>query len=560
MAIKIQKRQVEPQTVQLSAPTFPTANPDAFGQDVARAQGEMGEAVGQLGQLLGQRALQKQKERNDRYMLDVDANFRKAVTQKLWDQSEESFMQDGKKYKRKKGLMLREGTNALGVTEEFDKWAQKYIDRISASAYTEEMRNQLLDSASRYSSSVRNTIIGHEVKQDNLVTQTAYESEMDALTNDDAVFATNGGLPELLKVIRQRSDDFAISKGITDDTAKQAFAQQYINKAVDTAVETAFQEDISGFKAFTVLEQAKPQLGPYYEDKKQSMIAIFDKQQAVNNFGAVLAKNSLDDELKSMTLSGELTMSKLNVIRDQNPIQMDDKMYNGYKKLIESQQAVFGTANPNVGYELLSEFSDIFGTLKVSDLQKKSGQKKFDDVLKLRAKVIDERAKGNIDDDMLSMFSKLFEATTVQNKNFAKYSAPYLSELNNMNAFARKVMVQEVNAMDRDGFFQGRIPPDSDEVANDLVFKMFSELVDLAGGNKLQPIKSTKDLKVLQDKAEEVRRAFSAEIARNRYNIQRNEEDGFEYVTAPDGSSFKVVGYSYGAPLIEFKQAMEQVQ
>lgn len=556
MVIKVQQRQVQPQTVRLSQPMFPSVNPDAFGQDVARAQGEMGEAVGELGNLLGQRALQKQKEKNDRYMLDIDTNYRKAVNNKLWDPTEETVLVDGQQIKRKKGLLLREGVNAKGVTQEFDKWADEYLGKISEASYTEEMRTRLMESSGRFSASVRGNLITHEVKQDNIVTQTAYETEMDALTNDDAVFATNGGLPDLLTLIKQTSDDFAMSKGITDETAKQAFAQQYINKAVDTAVETAFQEDISGFKAFTVLEQAKAQLGPYYEDKKQSMIAIFDKQQAINNFGAVLAKNKLDDDLKSMVMTGDLTLQKLNVIRDQNPIQMDDRMYDGYKKLIESQEAVFGVAKPEVGYELLSDFSKIFGTISVGDLKKKSGQGKFDDVLKLRAKVIDERAKGNIDDDMMKTLNTLFEASTTQNKNFAKYSAPYLAELTNMENFAKKIMVQEVNARRSEGFYKGRIPPSNEAMADSLVFQMFAELVDLTGGNKLQPIKSAKDLQVLQAKAEEVRQAFSAEIARNRYNIQKNTDDGFEYVTTPDGASFKVMGYSYGAPLIDFKQGM----
>ena len=89
---------------------------------------------------------------------------------------------------------------------------------------------------------------------------------------------------------------------------------------------------------------------------------------------------------------------------------------------------------------------------------------------------------------------------------------------------------------------------------------MFAELVTLTGGNKLQPIRNTNELQVLQTRAEEIRRAFSAEIAKNRYNIQRNEDDGFEYVTSPDGASFKVVGYSYGSPLIDFKQGMEQIK
>ncbi|MFA5217177.1 hypothetical protein [Sulfuricurvum sp.] len=546
MVIKVQPRQVMPQAGEVPTPQPLSPIRGAFGENIAQAQGNMGEAVGSFAQVLQGRALQKQKDRNDRYMLDQDANYRRSVNDKLFDQGEEYYVKDGQKIKRKKGILLREGASALGATEEFDRWSQEQVKKMLALAPTDEMRNSIIESSGRFTASVRNNIISHEVKQDNMITQVAYESEMDALTNNDATFATNGGLPNLLQSIRKTSDEYAASKGIIDSTAKNAFAQSYINKAVDTAIQSAFVEDASGIKAFTVLEQAKKDLGPYYEEKKQSMIAIFDKQQAVNNFQAVLAKNSLDDNLKSLAVSGELTMSKLNTLRDQNPFQLDEKMYNGYKKMIESQKAVFGTADTNVGYEMLSEFSKIFGTIKEGDLKKKSGQGKFDDVLKLRARIIDERTNGNVDDDMLSMFNKLFEATTTQNKNFVKYSTPYLSELTNMENFAKKVRVQELQT-------EGT----KETMANDLVYKMFAELVTLTGGNKLQPIKNANELKVLQSKAEEVRRAFSAEIAKKRYNIQKNEDDGFEYVTSPDGSSFKVVGYSYGEPLIDFKEGIK---
>ena len=287
-----------------------------------------------------------------------------------------------------------------------------------------------------------------------------------------------------------------------------------------------------------------------YQDKKISMIKQFDKQKAINSFNAVLSVNKLDDELKTLLANNQLDMPTLNQYRDINPVEME-QLYDKYKKNVESVQSVFGTGNPTVAYDLLAEFTNLWGTQEKSKLTEKSDgfwNKKFDDNLRLRAKVLDERAKGNIDDAMMKRFNTLFEATTLENKKFLKKYSAYFEALKQTETFVKRMNLQAYKFEEA----YGDEIPAQEELSKELTYSLFSEFLRLSPGgeNKLDPVTSIEGVEKLRENLSKVFRAYSAETARKRYQIT-SDADGNEYVTTPDGSSYKAIDYSYGVPMIE---------
>ena len=78
------------------------------------------------------------------------------------------------------------------------------------------------------------------------------------------------------------------------------------------------------------------------------------------------------------------------------------------------------------------------------------------------------------------------------------------------------------------------------------------------GENSLRPLRNEHDRQMAMQKAQEVRDAYSKKIAKINYNIQTHQ-DGNDYITLPDGSSFKVEAYSFGVPVVDYQTAIEKI-
>jgi len=563
MAIQIPRyeRQVGSDIGQAPSLSLPTPVEGAYGGGVAKAREGTAEVIGQMAGFLQKHAERQQKIKNDRYLTALGTQYTTEMQNMMLSSEEETYLdKDGVKQVRPKGYMLHQGNQSEGDTLRYDEQANALMNKYMNGLKGEEL-NKFASMANSQYTSGRSSVIGNEAKQNKIITDQIYTDSMQKKKETIALAASEPGLwsmNALSSILTSTKDEvyqWGESRGMTEQQ-KKMLAEEYNGGMVDTALQSSIGADITGGPAFEILEMAKD--GEFiteedYKDKMLSTKKMIDKQQEIAQFQITLGKMELGRDITNLIQTNEMTLENLNILKQQNPIGLDETMYNNAKKSIESIEAMTQRTDPSVYNNLNERLFDIFEETTATELRKEGAdKKKYKEFMKLQAEVIGANANGQIAKDNMTTITKLMDAATTENEKFMKQYAPYKTELDRMKQWSMKVMMLNTRATGTAGVGVGKFL-DEGTYQENVLMNVFGEFIEAnSKGKKLTPVTNDTDAKALTDKANEAMYKQNVIIAHKLYDISTNA-DGKEIVTY-DGMSFEVQGYSSGSPVINWEE------
>ena len=378
MGIQIPRyeRKIQPESVTVPKPRMPQLNPEAYGTKAREAEGGIAKVTQSIANMLAKRAEQKLQIENEKFNLDLDNNFRRSTESMLYDQNEEEYVgANGQKLRRPKGIMNRVGAHAQGSVEEFDRWAIQTMDKDLASVPSAEYRSKLQQSYKGYYNSVRNSILSHESKQwkiDKTATsKTALEkAKADTYLAQDPVSAR-----EALMDVGAKSDANAMFNGIMGEEALALVREDEYKGALETMMNGALQDDITGTNASLLLDSVKDMLPKELYDTTKSYIAKTAKTLKAERKTAIsMAQNQKSIEAIYALSSGDLDSLSVPKIQDWiNDETMDPETGRAVIKGLQAEPGDLPGTTKSKKYESL-EFIDymegVFKSQNGEDLKK----------------------------------------------------------------------------------------------------------------------------------------------------------------------------------------------
>lgn len=426
MGIRIprQERQVTPDVGNVPTPQVPAPNRAAFGENLIQAQGQIAEPIARLGDLLVNRARQRQQQENDQNVLNIANDFQQANQKMLFDTETEDVLIDNQQVQRPKGFLNRQGSLAKNSVYEYDKWAKENIIKAVDSIPDVEYRNKLSNLLRNDYQSTKNTILKHEVRQDFLDKKETYANAITIETEKGFLAQDPGNLKRSIESIKVKTDDESNFLGISDANSKDVRRRKNVNLLMQNAVNGSLSQDPTGISAIALLDTVKNDISPEEYNTQKTMIektskslvsnaqALADRQKAqkgievlggvingeygsldVSKIGQMIANGELDPntgkaaikglttpidefvgETKALDISGLAFIEETkNLLDAQGPQEVEKILVNTLDSLpntkegIQNKQLLFGIAKDYAGDK---EVRDAFN--RILDWQAKS--------------------------------------------------------------------------------------------------------------------------------------------------------------------------------------------
>lgn len=426
MGIRIprQERQVTPDVGNVPTPQVPAPNRAAFGENLIQAQGQIAEPIARLGDLLVNRARQRQQQENDQNVLNIANDFQQANQKMLFDTETEDVLIDNQQVQRPKGFLNRQGSLAKNSVYEYDKWAKENIIKAVDSIPDVEYRNKLSNLLRNDYQSTKNTILKHEVRQDFLDKKETYANAITIETEKGFLAQDPGNLKRSIESIKVKTDDESNFLGISDANSKDVRRRKNVNLLMQNAVNGSLSKDPTGISAIALLDTVKNDISPEEYNTQKTMIettskslmtnakAMADRQKAqkgievlggvingeygsldVSKIGQMIANGELDPntgkaaikglttpidefvgETKALDISGLAFIEETkNLLDAQGPQEVEKILVNTLDSLpntkegIQNKQLLFGIAKDYAGDK---EVRDAFN--RILDWQAKS--------------------------------------------------------------------------------------------------------------------------------------------------------------------------------------------
>jgi len=300
--IPIYKRQVDIGSVNVPVPQVPTPPKAAFGGQVVEAKAGLGKVMGDLGDFLGKYAMKKQDENMNLLASQNLMNYKNDMQDWLFNQDNEKVLQpDGTKIERPKGIMNRKMGLAVGSTVELDNKYKSNRDRYLASIPSASHRAMLAEKMDNHFSSIRNSVISHEVAEDNANRVSIQKGVVDQGITD---FYMYQNIPSLEKGINDLKHDSNIQSdvlGETDPTLRSLRERDNVLKGLKKTIDGALVADITGAKARFLLEGVKDKLTKEDYDVLDKDITTKSKSIVADN---KFAKKQSQIANEAKTISG----------------------------------------------------------------------------------------------------------------------------------------------------------------------------------------------------------------------------------------------------------------
>jgi hypothetical protein len=555
--VPIYDRQVGPETVAVPSPNYATPPQDAFGGQVVEAQAGTSKVLGTLGDTLLKYAEIKDKEKKDRINSELDSQFRINMQNSLFNDQEESYVKDGVKSKRKKGYLSRTGTQADGSLVEFDKNSMAAINNTLSSVRDPAYRNKLANSLYSQFHSARQSVMTHEAGQNRIVNSQAQKDNLELLIQDTAREETFEGVERNILLSKEKVDAWAEAEGLPKES-KVLAEKEYANRILASAIEASLQRDISGGQGAEFLEQAKKKghiTDDEYNDQKESLLNMAQKQATINSFEVALASLNVNNDVTKMYQSGELTMARLNAIKQENPYIFGDTQYKAWKKVLESAGSIFGNTKSFEYNGIVQSISELVKETDPTKLKKKNKSHEFDDILAIKAEAITKLAEGSLTSEEFNKLDKIFEAVTTENKNFQKKYMIHATVLDHMAEYANEITRKN---------YSNSITADTvtplEEYTSNATMQLYRAYIDnIAPNGRLPKIDTPEERQQILERAEKIKTAVSKEIALQIYDISTDAGGIDEYVRH-NGSYYKVLGYPDGSPMVDYTEAIDDIE
>lgn len=390
MAIKIPVYQTTKEKREGRAPEASFTKPpvDAFGGNVAQAQGQIGDAVQNLGNSLVTHAEQQLEARSQQKAHDASLKYKAQMDDLLYSNKQVKIKgADGQEYDAPSGYMVRAGFQTDQQTIEFQARASEIRKQV-----LKDMGGGLFGQrSSEYASKMMDTqfvadrekVLSHEAKQMRKAGNDQYDAKIVSKIDEAAsaqspeqlmnIFTAPGGIKE----VASQKAQFG---GATIEEA-QKLSQNYAAKATKNAVDNALRSTAGNLDvAVTFLEAAKGEI-------------TTEQYNAIYNQATVGAK-SIQQQAKHMQETQQVSAGIAfvgDVIEngktwedydDIEAMNMPDKLKEGVQAMITNENVEDSQPLSEMAYSF-DKKNEVFASRIASIMENKSQEEVIDTVTKI---------------------------------------------------------------------------------------------------------------------------------------------------------------------------------
>jgi hypothetical protein len=242
--------------VQTNVQTLVDMPAGAFGENIAVANQQMGNALQNAGQLISQRATELQQQKDTQKILDTEVKYRQEMDDLL--------------YNTETGLLNRTLGNAEGAYSEFRQKTTELKQKYQGELVSENQKRQFGQLADNHNLAGEQAVLRHEADQ-------TRESKIQTLATNLQLNASDAAKsPSIDNTTRLLSDGYAKlthalgQMGYTPEDIKVK-QQEYAGQLVAGVLEKSLAaNDVAG--ARNILKQFGDQVSPDVKSKAESMI------------------------------------------------------------------------------------------------------------------------------------------------------------------------------------------------------------------------------------------------------------------------------------------------
>jgi hypothetical protein len=269
-------------SVGYGAPQAPVQQPlrppeEQFGGGVAAATRGLGEQIERTGDVGAKLAIEHQQRLDEQKSFEIQSQFVQDY-QKLLIDPERGENQVPK------GYLLRQGTQALGSTMEFDssrdKLEKQYVD--VAPGTTQKQR--IKEFISAHLNAARETIIQHEGKQSHEAFVKSFESSQNAVISSAALISDPNKVASIAAEARKSAIPFYVHEGQSDPETVSVKNRELTSKIVQASLTPLLESNPK--QAQSVLDANKAHMDELDAAKIQNIIdgkIIHDRQAGAWN-------------------------------------------------------------------------------------------------------------------------------------------------------------------------------------------------------------------------------------------------------------------------------------
>jgi hypothetical protein len=320
MRVPDYEQQVQPSAVTVNPPNAPTAVPAAFGTDVARANAQTADVLGNISAHLFKMA----QEASEKQILDRETEFRKEMQSVLFDPSQQTVTVGDKEFTRPKGVLNRELAQASGAIEDYDQTYYTQIRDKYMKDLSPHQQGKLSTAMDKYYVSYRDNVIQHEANQGRLDYRNSWEKNINIKAAD--TFQTSDPLALQMKVdgINLEIDD-AQQKGIISYAAAEKMKKDFDTQLFYARVNIDPQGTVNELGKTKDSEGKGGGLFNNLDPEERSKLAseanmMIEKQKAVNEELAKMAINKNETDLVDLKIKGQATPEMVKRMRDNKQI------------------------------------------------------------------------------------------------------------------------------------------------------------------------------------------------------------------------------------------------
>ena len=307
------EQQVTIATPQLPVYQAPGQVREAFGENVQRANQQIGQAAGQLVQVFEDHLIKQEQERRltelakqetsvedhlikqeqERQLTELakqETSVRVGLQDKLFNEEIETVEVNGQRVDRPKGILSRQMDQAQGATQEFDEWFARVRQQEVERAPTSKLAGMLGQQLDRIYTGTRDNIISHEAAQGKKSLTTAVQANIEQQINAAYVVQTVPGLAGAMENIAISQSTLDRINGLDEKTSSLNIraAQE---KVVEKAILSSLNFDSSGTTALELLQATKGKI------PEESMDAF---KQTIKKWSTKLTEDSKVAEKRAM--------------------------------------------------------------------------------------------------------------------------------------------------------------------------------------------------------------------------------------------------------------------
>jgi len=277
--IPIAERQVSPTTANVPMPRQPGVVRAAFGEQVYESNQNLGRTGMRISELLAKHIHEREQQKLDAHLAQLDTDFRKEIQGTLFDETPETIDVNGQKVQRPKGILTRSLEQAEGATEEFDKKYRDIRQKYLSQAITTDGQARISGQMDQHYLTARQMTIRHEAAQGKVAMISRQSGNLHQQISDAAGIQDVQLLNVAIDRAQQTQDQINVLSGFDPETSeykRTAVAGQLAAKPILATLKTTGDAQ----KALALLEGVKDKLSEESYADLQSRIKTGVKNMA----------------------------------------------------------------------------------------------------------------------------------------------------------------------------------------------------------------------------------------------------------------------------------------